>query len=315
MTAIVTTSPGFGRHGGVREAVAERGWSLARCTGADALAPALGGADFLVAGLLPVTRETLATAPRLRGVLKHGVGTDSIDIAACTRRGVPVTSTPGANADAVAELALGLMFALARNIPAAHLSVASGGWDRRIGTQLGGKCLGIVGLGNIGRRLARLARGIGMTVAACDPLADRAFADAHGIDLLELDALLARADHVSLHVSGDAENAALIDAHRIARMKRGACLLNLARGEVIDADAVAAALASGHLGGVAIDAFAVEPPDVSHPLFGHPRAIFTPHSGADTLEALETVGLMIVEDIDTLLAGRVPARCLNAGEL
>ena len=124
-------------------------------------------------GLLPVTAAHLAAAPRLKGVLKHGVGTDNIDVAACTARGVPVLNAPGANADAVAELAIGLMFALARAIPAGHASVTAGRWERGVGRELGGKTLGIVGLGNIGRQLALKARGLGMTVVATDPYPDR----------------------------------------------------------------------------------------------------------------------------------------------
>ena len=122
------------------------------------------------------------------------MGIDNIDLAACTARGVPVLNAPGANADAVAELAVGLMFALARAIPAGHVSVTTGGWERGVGRELGGKTLGIVGLGNIGRRLALKARGLGMTVIAHDPYPDRGFAEANGIVLLDLDNLLARSD-------------------------------------------------------------------------------------------------------------------------
>lgn len=314
MTVILTTSPGFGRAGPVADAIAAEGWELVRCTEGPDMAEKdhLGRADYLVAGLPPVTEGTLRQGRSLKGVLKHGVGIDNIDIAACSAAGVPVSNTPGANADAVAELAIGLIFALARNIVAGHDVVTSGRWERRQGRQVGGKVLGIVGFGNIGRRLAKLGSGLGMQVIAADPFAEAARLQ---VGILPLEALLARADFVSLHVFGGAENAALIDAGMLARMKPGACLLNLARGEVVDLDAVAAALESGHLGGVAIDAYTVEPPDIAHPVFAHPRAIFTPHSGADTQEAMENTGMMVVEDIRTLLAGRMPSRCLNAGEL
>lgn len=315
MTVVLTTSPGFGTQGRVAERIARNGWDLRRVTDAAALRSQLAQADYLVAGLLPVTAATLAAAPRLKAVLKHGVGTDNVDLAACSAAGIPVLNTPGANADAVAELALGLMFALARDIPSSHASVIAGQWQRRVGSQLGGKLLGIVGFGNIGRRLALLARGIGMRVLAADPQADRAFAEAHQVEITGLDDLLARADYVSLHVFGGAGNTALIGAAKLALMKPRACLLNLARGEVVDLDAVAAALQAGRLGGVAIDAYVSEPPDISHPLFTHPRAIFMPHSGADTVESVENVGLMVVEDLETLIGGGLPARCLNAKEL
>ncbi|SNS85342.1 D-3-phosphoglycerate dehydrogenase [[Luteovulum] sphaeroides subsp. megalophilum] len=315
MTVVLTTSPGFGRHGRVPARIEAEGWTFLRAADAAEMEAHLPEADYLVVGLVPVTAEVLAKGPRLKGVLKHGVGVDNIDIPACTAAGLPVTNTPAANADAVAELAMGLMFAMARFIPQGHASVTSGGWDRRIGTQLGGKVLGIVGLGNIGKRLARLARGLGMEVLATDRVEDAAFARDCGVTYLPLEELLARADYVSLHVFGGAGNAALIDDRALARLKPGARLVNLARGEVVDLDAVGRALESGQLGGVAIDAYVTEPPDVSHPVFAHPNAVFTPHSGADTLEALENVGLMVIEDIRTLIAGGRPARCLNAAEL
>lgn len=319
MTVVLTTSPGFGKHGRVPDLIAEKGWELVRCTDTSlpdsGVSAHISRADYLVVGLIPVTADTLAGAGRLRGVLKHGVGVDNIDIAACTAAGLPVCNTPAANADAVAELAVGLMFAMARFIPQGHASVTSGGWERRVGSQLGGKTLGIVGLGNIGKRLARLAQGLGMTVVATDSYPDTAFAAAHGIEVLELGALLARSDYVSLHVFGGKDNAALIDAKALAQMKPGARLINLARGEVVDLDAVAAALASGQLGGVAIDAYVTEPPATDHPVFSHPNAIFTPHSGADTAEAVENVGLMVIEDIQALASGQIPARCLNAKDL
>ncbi|MEI4487507.1 NAD(P)-dependent oxidoreductase [Frigidibacter sp. MR17.14] len=317
---VVSTSPAFGRHGRVPERIEAAGLDLVRCI--DTSLPFggaldhIGRADFLVAGLVPVTEDLLAAAgPQLKAVLKHGVGTDTIDIPACTARGLPVLNTPGANADAVAELAVGLMFALARAIPAGHTSVASGGWQRQVGTQLGGKTLGVLGFGNIGRSLARKARGLGMQVMASDPNADAAFAAAHGIEIVPFERLIEASDYLSLHIFGGKDNAALIDAAAIARMKPGARLLNLARGEVVDLDAVAAALDTGQLGGVAIDAYVTEPPDVSHPVFAHPKAVFMPHSGADTLEAVENMGLMVVEDIVTLLSGGRPARVLNPAAL
>ena len=319
MVKVLTTSPGFGKHGRVPDEIAAHGWDLVRC---DDTSKADGGvseqiadADILVVGLVPVTPETLVGANNLKAVIKHGVGVDNIDIPACTAKSLPVCNTPAANADAVAELAVGFMYAMARFIPQGHVCVTGGKWERRVGTQLGGKTLGIVGLGNIGKRLAKLAIGIGMKVVATDPYADMAFASEHGIEILSLDDLLGKADYISLHIFGGKDNAALINPETITKMKPGAKLINLARGEVVDLDAIAAALESGQLGGVAIDAYVTEPPETSHPVFSHPNAIFTPHSGADTKEAVENVGLMVVEDIATILEGGMPKRCLNASEL
>ena len=312
---VATTSPGFGRHGRLPQMLEETGWEIIRCVDTSlpdgGLSKHIERADFLVAGLTSVTSDSIANAPKLRAVLKHGVGTDSVDIAACTARGLPVTNTPAANANAVAELAVGLMFSLARNIAQGHMSVVSGGWDRKPGLEISGKTLGIVGLGNIGRLLAKKAIGLGMNVVASDLYPDRVFMAEHGIELLDLDALLARSDYVSLHVFGGADNSALINAEKLALMKPSACLLNLARGEVVDNDALATAIEAGRLKGAGIDAFVTEPPDVSHPLFKLPGVVFTPHSGADSLEAFENVGLMVISDIKDFIAGNRPARVLN----
>lgn len=313
MTVLATTSPGFGRYGRVPKKLAELGWEFIRCVDAGqpdgGLGAHLARVDFLVAGLVPVDAATLAGAPRLKAVLKHGVGVDSIDIAACTAHGVPVLNTPGANANAVAELAVAMLFALARNLPAAHGAMLAKTWARTVGSEIAGKTLGIVGLGNIGKLLALKASGLGMRVLAADLYPDTAYAKAHGIALVDLDTLLGRADYVSLHVFGG--GGALITAEKLALMREGACLLNLARGEVLDLDAANAALSAGRLGGIALDAYPVEPPDFAHPIFAQPRAIFTPHTGADTLEAVENVGLMNIADIEELLAGGRPARTLN----
>ncbi|MBN2753001.1 MAG: phosphoglycerate dehydrogenase [Rhodospirillaceae bacterium] len=317
MTVVVTTSPGFGKHGRVAQKLTELGWELVRCTDPDladgGLSQHIDRAEYLVVGLIPVTADTVKGARNLKAVLKHGVGVDNIDIPACSARSLPVCNTPGANADAVAELAVGLMFSLARNIPAAHAALTAGRWERKIGTQLKGKTLGIVGLGNIGRSLAKKAQALGMTVVATDPYADMAFARANAVTVMDLPSLLKTSDYVSLHIFGGPENMALINAETLALMKPNACLLNLARGEVVDLDALYDALRSDTLGGAAIDAYASEPPDTSHPIFTHPRVVFTPHSGADTIEALENVGLMNIADIQTLMHGGVPERVLNKG--
>ncbi len=312
---VVTTSPGFGRIGLVPAVLAEQGWEFVRCVDTalpdGGLSAHLDRMDFLVVGLIPATAETIAAAPRLKAVLKHGVGVDNIDIAAATARGIPVLNTPGANANAVAELALGGMLALARHIPKGHAVIASGGWERLVGVEIMGKTLGIVGLGNIGKLLARKARALGMEVIASDPYADKAFCAEQGVRLGSLNEVLEQADFVSLHLFGGAENANLIGAAELARMKPTASLMNYARGEIIDLDALADALANGRLKGAAIDAYAQEPPDRAHPIFALPNVVFTPHAGADTTEAVENMGLMNIADIRSILAGERPARVLN----
>lgn len=316
MSIILTTSPGFARAGNLEERIARAGHTLLREVEPGAsLDAALARADYLVAGLPAVDDAVLRVAANLRGVLKHGVGVDAIDIPACTRRGVPVMSTPAANAQAVAEMALGAIFALSRNVAAGHMSVASGGWDRTRGREVAGTTLGIIGFGQIGQRLARMARGVGMNVIAHDPFPATGVAEDLGVTLATVDEVLEQADTLSLHLAGGPDTAGLIGEGAIARMKPGAFLLNFARGTIVDLDAVAAALRDGHLGGAAIDAFEQEPPDTAQPIFSAPNVLFSPHSGADTIESLIRMGDMVLDDIETLEAGQIPARALNAKDL
>lgn len=313
---VLTTSPGFAKLGDLADRMQAAGLTLVREVDQGlALDRALAGADYLVAGLPPVSDAVLAAAPDLRAVLKHGVGVDSIDIAAATARGIPVTSTPAANAQAVAEMALGAIFALARNVVQGHLTVTSGDWTRRRGREIAGSTLGIVGFGQIGQRLARMAQGVGMIVIAHDPFTPTQVASDMGVTLTGLAEVLAQADHVSLHLAGGADTHHLINAKAIAAMKPEAVLLNFARGTIVETGALAAALTDGHLSGAAIDAYEVEPPDLSDPIFTCPNVLFSPHSGADTAEALLRMGEMVFEDIQSLERGELPERTLNRGAL
>lgn len=307
---ILTTSPGFGRAGNLSERMRTNGWNLIR-SAEDDIDRHLAEADFIVAGLPKVDGETLRKAPRLKAVLKHGVGLDSIDVEACSAQGIPVLNTPGANAVAVAELALAGLFALSRNLVNGHLSVTSGGWDRRPGREIEGTTLGIVGFGKIGRTLAIKARALGMRVLATDLYPDHEFAARIGVDLVSMEDLLTGSDFISLHVFGGRDNAALIAEKELAAMKPGAMLLNLARGEILDLDALHQSIRAGHIAGAAIDAYTIEPPDISHPLFRDPRVLFSPHSGADTDGALIRMGTMVVDDIEALLRGELPERAVN----
>ena len=312
---IVTTSPAFGKIGKVPEAIAKRNWQLVRCI--DDRIPD-GGVlrhidemEILVVGLIPATSEIINQAVKLKAILKHGVGVENIDMPAATSRGIPVVNAPGTNANAVAELVIGIMFSLARRIPMVHREVVSGGWLRHIGSEIAGKTLGIVGLGNIGKSLALKARVLGMDVIASELSPDRDFATANQIRLSSLDGLQAEADYVSLHVFGGKDNVNLIGARELSLMKKSAYIMNFARGEILDLDALAAALEQKQLLGAAIDAYVVEPPDRNHPIFSIPNVIFTPHSGADTTESVERMGLMNVADIDLILAGAKSPRVLN----
>lgn len=312
---IVTTSPVFGTVGQVPAFIAERGWELVRCIDNSrpdgGLSDHSDRMDFLVVGLLPATGAQMRSAPKLKGVLKNGVGVDNIDIPAATACKIPVLNTPGANANAVAELAVGGMLSLARHLPMAHMDIRNSVWRREVGTEIAGKTLGIIGCGNIGKTLALKAQALGMRVVAYDLYPDALFAKANGVIMTDLDSVLRESDYVSLHIFGGKDNEHLIGKPQLALMKPTAYLMNYARGEVLDLDALDRALAQNVLAGAAIDAYVVEPPDFGHPIFRNPKVAFTPHSGADTRESGERVGMMVVRDIESLLNGERPPRILN----
>ena len=263
---------------------------------------------WIVRGATKVTRRLIDAAPRLRWIGRAGAGLDNIDVAAAKARGIEVLNVPGANAVAVAELVFGLLLALLRHLPEADASVRRGEWDksRFMGRELRGKTLGIAGLGKIGSAVAQRARAFEMTCLGHDPLVDAAASRARGAEPVPLNALLTRSDIVTLHVPITPETKGMIGAAQIARMPRGAILVNAARGGLVDEGALLAALESGALSGAALDVLADEPPKGS-PLLGHPRVVVTPHIGAATVEAQEAVGEEIVKLILARMAG-APAK-------
>ena len=263
----------------------------------DALIPFVREIDaWIVRGATKVTRRLIDAAPRLRWVARAGAGLDNIDVAAAKERGIGVLNVPGANAVAVAELVFGLLLGLMRKIPAADASMRSGEWEktRFQGRELRGKTLGIVGLGKIGRAVAQRARAFEMTCIGHDPLVPEADARSLGVEPMALEALLGRADIVTLHAPITPETKGRIGAAEIARMPKGSILVNAARGGLVDEAALIAALRSGHLAGAALDVYAVEPPE-DRTLVNLPNVVSTPHVGAATVEAQEAVGEEIVK--------------------
>lgn len=254
------------------------------------MAELVAGCDGLIVGVDPVTARVLEAGP-LRVVVKFGSGMDNIDVAAAEERGVKVSSTPGANARSVAELAAALLLALARNVAQHDRSVRGGSWQRLTGVELAGKRLGIVGYGAIGRELARIARGLDLDVVAHDPLVDEA-----DIPLLPLEEVLQTSDAVSLHVPLTAETRGLIGEAELAAMKPTAFLLNTARGGLVDEAALADALGSGGLAGAALDGFEEEPLGDS-PLRRLDNVVFSPHAGAATEEAVLRAAAQAVDQL------------------
>ena len=251
-----------------------------------------------------ITAPVLQAGARLRVVGRAGVGVDNVDVETATRRGVIVMNTPGGNTISTAEHAFSLLLCVARKIPQAHSNLQSGNWDRKQfeGTELYNKTLGIIGMGRIGSELSRRAIAFGMRVLAYDPYLSSARARSLQVELLEeLDELLPVCDFLTLHTPLTPETHHLFDAARLTKTKRGVRLINCARGGLIDEAALADALHSGQVAGAALDVFETEPLPPESPLRGIPNLILTPHLGASTIEAQESVGIEIAQAIRAAL--------------
>lgn len=252
------------------------------------------GCEGLICGVDDVTADVIAAGP-LRAIVRVGAGLDNVDLAAAESLGCGVENTAGANARSVAELTIGLMIALARRIVEHHQEVSHGGWARHPGTELEGKRLGVVGLGAVGRLVVRSATCLGMEVVATDPFVEDA-----DVPLLDLEEILGSCDVVTLHAPLTEQTKGLLDDERIGLMKQGALLINTARGEIVDEDALLQHLRNGHLGGAALDSFASEPPDPGR-FRNVPNVILSPHAGAATTEATVRAGALAVERLVALL--------------
>jgi D-3-phosphoglycerate dehydrogenase len=275
--------------------------------GPEQLLAAVADCDGLVVrSAVKVTAGLLAAAGRLKVVGRAGAGTDTIDVEAARARGIAVLNTPGQNANAVAELVLGLMLALARHLVPAHGTLKAGRWEksRFSGVELGGKTLGLAGFGAVGRRVAALARGFGMEVMAYDPLLAAEEVTAGGARPSGWTELLASADYLSLHLPLTPETRGLISREVIfSGLKPGARLINCARGGLVDEAALAEALASGRLAGAGLDVFEKEPPNADHPLLALENVVVTPHVGASTAEAQVNVARSIAAQMIEYLRG------------
>ncbi|HWM89079.1 MAG TPA: phosphoglycerate dehydrogenase [Kofleriaceae bacterium] len=272
---------------------------------------------LLVRSRTKATAEVIEAGKRLKIIGRAGIGVDNIDVAAASRRGIIVENAPSGNAVTTAEHALCLLLSLARHIPQATASMKGGKWEKTkfSGTEIMGKTLGVVGLGNIGRIAADRARGLKMKVLAYDPFIGREAAARLGVELVDMDELLSRSDFVSVHTPLTNETRGIIGAAAMARMKRGALLVNAARGGVVDEEALLAALESGHIAGAALDVFVEEPPAAGSALVAHPRVICTPHLGASTDEAQEKVAIEVAEQIAAFAERGEVRNAVNAAAL
>ncbi|EGO63094.1 phosphoglycerate dehydrogenase [Acetonema longum] len=264
------------------------------------------GTDGIIAGNETITAAVIAAgAPALKVIAKQGVGYNTIDLAAAKQHGVAVTITPGANSKSVADLTMGLILNIARQIPQMDASIRTGGWYRHTGVELAGKVLGIIGMGHIGGEVAKRAYSFGMKVMACDVCPRQDFIDHYGVAYLPLEEVFAQADFISLHVPAMPETAGMINMDRLRTMKRTAYLINTARGALIVEDDLYDALTQGVIAGAALDVFNREPLGDSR-LADLENVVFTPHAGAYTKEAIIGAGVMAAEEVVRVLSGMEP---------
>jgi D-3-phosphoglycerate dehydrogenase / 2-oxoglutarate reductase len=250
----------------------------------------------------PLDAAAFAAAPDLRVVCVPGVGVDGVDLAAARERNVTVCNLPGANAPAVAEHTIGLLLAVARHLTAADESMREGFWRKREGVELGGRTLGVLGLGAIGSRVVRLGQGFGMAVVAWSLHRDEDRARRLEVELVDLDELFRRSDVVSVHLRSTAESAGIVGASRLSLMPRGSLLINTARAAILDSTAVVEALRTGQLGGLGVDVFPSEPATAeNNPYLGLDNVVMTPHMADETRETNARMRRLVVENIVAFL--------------
>lgn len=282
---------------------------------AEAIEELQGARAVMAGGGEPYSEAVLAALPDLRVIARTGVGYDRIDVPAATRRGIAVTITPTANHEAVAEHALALLLALAKNIVNNDQKTRVGGWRTELNRPIRGQTLGLVGLGRIGRSVALRVLALGMHVLAYETRPDMTFVARHGIELVDFDTLLARSDVVSVHCPLNAETRGLFRRETFAKMKRGAYFLNTARGGLVVERDLVEALQEGQLGGAGLDVFETEPTNAENPIFGLPNVVVSPHIASGDYLAMENMGVEAAQCIARLRRGEWPSGAVVNDEL
>lgn len=278
---------------------------------AEELLPWLQQADAVVAANDPYFRAVLDACPRLRVIARWGTGYDQVDVAACTQTGVVACNAPGQNVQAVADYVFLMLLALARRLPHQLRVMRTGGWEEVRGVELFQKTLGIVGLGAIGKAVARRARGFECRILAYDPYMDPAATRDLGVALTDLETLFGTADYITLHATLTPETTGLVSASLLAQMKPTAFLVNAARGPIVDEAALLQVLTAGRIAGAALDAYCTEPLPADHPFRGLPNCLCTPHSAFNTEETAAAVNRLVAQQILAVRCGDVPAGVLN----
>ncbi|HSC04046.1 MAG TPA: NAD(P)-dependent oxidoreductase [Solirubrobacteraceae bacterium] len=287
-------------------------YELARTRDPNVLAAGLDGAWATVAGVEPYTRSVFEAVPGLKAVFRWGTGSDAIDIPAATEAGVAVITTPGVNAEAVADMALALMLACIRRLPALDQAVRTASW-RPDGPSrdLAGATVGVVGLGAIGRAVTRRLRGFGCHVLALEPYPDEDFCAEYDVELTNLESMLPRVDVLTLHAPANATSRGLIGAPELHALQSHAVLINTARGDLVDQGALAAALRGGEIAAAGLDVFEHEPVAPDDPILAAPNTIVSGHISSYTELGLERTKQALIANVQAVLAGRLPPSCLN----
>lgn len=267
-------------------------------------------ANILIIGTERVSRKVIENLEDLKVIAVHGVGVDNIDLVAATERKVFVTNAPGANTEAVADLTFTLLLGVARKVISAHQMVAKNNWGNVIGYELYGKTLGLIGFGNIGKAIARRAKGFDLKVLAYDPYIDPKQAETFSVTLSSLEKVLAKSDFISLHAALNKKTRKLIGKEQLALMKRTAILVNAARGGLIDTKALIECLVKKEIAGAGLDVFDPEPPD-GEVFSSLDNVLLSPHMGGFTFEALERAGMMVVKNILEAYNGNTPSNLVN----
>ena len=269
----------------------------------DELIPLLAGCEGCVAGLDHYSAKVMENAPSLKVISRYGIGVDSVDLAAAKAKNIIVCNTPGANSQAVADLTFALLLSVARKVPFLDRKTRQGEWPRSTGTELYGKTIGVLGLGAVGKAVAKRASGFSMKILAYDPFIDKKYAEANGITSANFDTVICEADFICLHLPLTDKTRYLISANTIKSMKKGAVIINTARGGLVDEAAAYEFLVSGHLGGMGMDVYEEEPLQKS-PLFELDTVVLTPHTAAHTTEATNAMADMSVQNLIDVLTGK-----------
>lgn len=270
------------------------------------LIPLVADIDGFIAGLDDITSNVIKAAKNLRVIARYGTGVDRVDLKAAKEAGIYVTNTPGANSVSVAELAIGFAITAARNILEGNNGIKKGTWPRLSGTTLSGKTFGIIGLGSIGKEVAKRLRAFGLKLIAYDIFFDKEFLKEYRIEPVDLKSLFSKSDFISLHIPVSDDTVNIINRESLARMKKGSILINTARGELVDEDALYESLVSGHLKAAALDAFKKEPPDEDNKLLSLSQVITTPHIGAATDNASDEMTKISIDECLAVLSGKKP---------